>query len=89
MADRIAGQDIAGAGREGTEIDDLCPAHQEEDPSNQPPAEMREKPSRTKHDGASVSADRLVGGPAFSPITEEKGQTTGCTDFADDRNEKD
>ena len=62
MADMIAGQDIAGASREVPEIDDLCPAHQEEDPSNQPPAEMREKPSRTKHDGA--RAYRRIGGSA-------------------------
>jgi hypothetical protein len=62
MADMIAGQDIAGAGREIPEIDDLCPAHQEEDPSNQPPGEMGEKSSRAKHGGG--RAYRRIAGSA-------------------------
>ena len=49
MTDMIAGQDIPGAGREFPKIDNLCPAHQEEDPSNQPPAEMREQSLSSKH----------------------------------------
>ena len=49
MTDMIAGQDIPGTGGEFPKIDDLCPAHQEEDPSNQPPAEMREQSLSSKH----------------------------------------
>ena len=49
MTDMIAGQDIPGAGREFPKIDNLCPADQEEDPSNQPPAEMREQSLSSKH----------------------------------------
>ena len=51
MTDMIAGQDIPGTGREFPKIDNLCPAHQEEDPSNQPPAEMREQSLSSKHGG--------------------------------------
>ena len=42
MTDMIARQNISGAGRRIPEVDDLRPAHQREDSSNQPPAEMRE-----------------------------------------------
>lgn len=49
MTDMVAGQDIPGAGREFSKIDNLCPADQEEAPSNQPAAEMREQSSSSKH----------------------------------------
>ena len=55
MTDMIAGQDIPGTSREFPKIDDLCPAHQEEDPSNQPPAEMREQSLSSKHGGGNRS----------------------------------
>jgi hypothetical protein len=49
MTDMIAGQDIPSAGREFSKIDNLCPTDQEEAPSNQPPAEMREQSLSSKH----------------------------------------
>src|ERR1700730_2482932 len=55
MADMVAGQDIAGAGWKVPEIDNLCPAYQEEDPSNQPPAEMGEQSLSSKHGGGNRS----------------------------------
>jgi hypothetical protein len=56
MTDMIAGQDIPGAGREFSKIDNLCPADQEEAPSNQPPAEMREQSLSSKHRGENRSS---------------------------------
>lgn len=43
MADMIARQDISGPAGRIPEVDDLGPANQRENSSNQPPAEMREK----------------------------------------------
>ena len=56
MTDMVAGQNIAGAGRKVPEIDNLCPAYQEEDPSNQPPAEMREQSLSSKHGAGNRSS---------------------------------
>ena len=43
MTDVIACKDISGGGREIPKVDNLCPADQKENASNQPPAEMREE----------------------------------------------
>ncbi len=42
MTDMIAGKNVSGSGRDIPEVDNLRPAHQKENTSNQPPAEMRE-----------------------------------------------
>ncbi len=42
MTDMIAGEDVPGSNRNFAKVNNLRPADQEEDPSNQPAAEMRE-----------------------------------------------
>jgi hypothetical protein len=43
MTDMIAGKDVSGSSREISKVDNLSPAHQKENASNQPPAEMGEQ----------------------------------------------
>ena len=42
MADVIAGEDVSSPNRKHSEVNDLRPADQGEDPSNQPAGKMRE-----------------------------------------------
>jgi len=72
MADMIARQNISGADGRISEVDDLRPANQREDSSNQPPAEMREKPLHVGlggHEGISWGA--RAGFYRFAKITRE------------------
>ena len=46
MTDMVAGKNESGFRRKLSEINNLGPADQKEDPSNQPPAEMREESLR-------------------------------------------
>ena len=46
MTDVVARKDVSGSDREIPKIDNLRPAHQKEDPSNEPPGEMREQSLR-------------------------------------------
>ena len=44
MTDMIAGEDVPRSHRNFSKVNNLRPADQEEDPSNQPAAKMREQP---------------------------------------------
>jgi hypothetical protein len=46
MTDMIARENESGPSRQIPKIDNLRPAHQKEEASNQPPAEMREQSLR-------------------------------------------
>jgi hypothetical protein len=46
MTDMVAGKNESGFGRKLSEINNLGPADQKEDPSNQPPAKVREESLR-------------------------------------------
>ncbi len=42
MTNMIAGKNVSRSGRHVPEVDNLRPAYQKENASNEPPAEMRE-----------------------------------------------
>jgi hypothetical protein len=46
MTDMIARKDVSGSGREAPKVKDSRPAYKQEDPSDQPPADIREQSLR-------------------------------------------
>jgi hypothetical protein len=44
MTDMIARKDVSGSAREAPKVIDSRPAYKQEDPSDQPPADIREQP---------------------------------------------
>ena len=74
MADMIARQNISGADGRISEVDDLRPANQREDSSNQPPAEMREKSLHVGQGGHEGILGSKIG---ILPIGQDHTRTTG------------
>ena len=72
MADMIARQNISGPDGRIPEVNDLRPANQREGSSNQPTAEMREKPLHVGLGGhGAITWETRSGFYRFAKITRE------------------
>jgi hypothetical protein len=82
MADMIAGEDVSSPNRKHSEVNDLRPADQGEDPSNQPAGKMREDSLRNVLDGHGKIEEsfRLLpfAFPLGLPVYQDHSRTTGA-----------